>query len=213
MIIPEAVGFGAEKINNIRKYNRTKYLHYLALMLKRLLANEMLRFVTGFLVIYGCLFMLNYIWTGFTIPGGYYCSWLDHNADYISGLRKIILHGASAFLSLLGYENEVYGYYLHIIGGKTIRMVYSCIGLNIICVWWAFNLSFPLVWKSRLVHIIAGTIIITILNIIRIAFVALSPHKGKFLNSPFDHHTVFNFVVYGIIILMIFRIINRHNQQ
>src|SRR5690606_27243181 len=104
--------------------------------------------------------------------------------------------------------NEVQGYYLHVVGGKTVRMVYSCIGLNIICVWWAFNLAYPQALKKRVIHILAGTIMITVLNMIRIALVALSPHKGKFLNSPLDHHTVFNFVVYGIIIMMIFRIIN-----
>lgn len=182
-------------------------LYYI--MFKRLLPNDKLRFVIRFLLIYGCLSAGNYIWAGLTIPGGYYSIWLDHYADYISSLRQIILQGASAFLFLFGYENEVHGYYLHIIGGKTIRMVYSCIGLNIICVWWAFNLSFPQATRSRVIHITAGTIFITILNMMRIALVAVSPHKGKFLNSPFDHHTVFNFVVYAIIIMMIFRIINR----
>ena len=182
-------------------------------MLKRLLANEMLRFVIGFLMTYGFLYVGNYFLAGMTIPGGYYNSWMDNYADYISGLRYIILHGASAFLSLLGYENVVQSYYLHIIGGKTIRMVYSCIGLNIIFVWWAFNLSFPQLIKNRVTYIISGTVIITLLNIVRIAMVAISPHKGKFLNSPFDHHSVFNVVVYGIIILMIFRIINNHDKK
>ncbi len=178
-------------------------------MLKRLCGNGALRFVIAFLLIYGCLSAGNYIWAGMTIPGGYYSKWLDYNADYISGLRYIILKGAAALLKLFGYDNYVSGYYLHVCSGKTIRMVYSCIGLNITSAWWALNLSFPQALRSRVIHIITGTIIITMLNMIRIALVALSPTKGKFLNSPFDHHTIFNFIAYGIIIMMMFRIINR----
>lgn len=188
-------------------------MHYLLAKLIGPHANKMLQFVIGFLLIYACLSAGNYILAGLTMPSGYYISWLDHHADYISGIRKIVLHGASVFLSILGYENEVYGYYLHVVGGKTVRMWYPCIGLNIISIWWAFNLSFPQALKSRLIQIIVGTIIIVILNMIRVALVALSPYRGKFLNSPFDHHTVFNFVVYGIIIVMIFRIIDKYGKR
>src|SRR5690606_27347648 len=133
-------------------------MHYTTSVFKQLRSNEILRFIISFLLIYGGLSLGNYIWAGMTVPGGYYSSWLHRYADYISGLRQVILMGASSFLSMLGYENEGQGYYLHVVGGKTVRMVYSCIGLNIICVWWAFNLAYPQALKKRAIHILAGTI-------------------------------------------------------
>ncbi len=177
----------------------------------RLLSNGIFRFVAAFFIIYGCLYAFNYAWTGLTIPGGSYSAWLAKNGDYISGLRLIILKGASALLSLFSYDNYVSGYYLHINGGKTVRMVYSCIGLNIIFVWWAFIISFPQLVKNKLVYIVAGTMFITLLNMVRIALVAVSPYKGNFMNTSLDHHTVFNFMVYAIIVLVIFRIIDKSN--
>lgn len=182
-------------------------------MLKDVLSNEAVKFVCRFLIFYGSLYFFNYAYTGITAPGGYYNEWLDAHANYISGLRLLILKGASFMLTLTDHENIIQGYYLHIIGGKTIRMVYSCIGLNIIAVWWAFILAYPIPTLRRVLYIVTGTAMITLLNMVRIAAVTLSPKKGHFLNTPFDHHTVFNFVVYGCIITAIFYIINKTEKQ
>lgn len=179
-------------------------------MLKQLWDNVMWRFVIGFVLIYAVLYGFNYFWTGLTLPGGIYSSFADEHLDYISAMRKLILHAASILLAVFGYDNRVHDiYFLTIPGVKTIKMVYSCIGLNIICVWWAFVLSFPQKLKGKLINLLAGTGVIIFLNIIRIALVALSPTNGRFLNLPFNHHDVFNVVVYGIIILMVMKSINR----
>lgn len=174
--------------------------------------NGTVRFVAGFLLIYGLLYGVNHLWMGLTIPGGYYSPWLAEYADYISSLRKLILAGSSTFLEWLGYDTYVHGHHMRIIGGKAIRMVYSCIGLNIIFVWWAFNIAFPQPVKRKIIYLLSGTVLIILLNMVRIALVALSPREGNFMNTSLDHHTVFNFVVYGLIILAIFRIIN-HNTK
>lgn len=178
-------------------------------MLKNLLKNETATFIIKFAVLYGFLYTFNYVYTGYTVPGGRYSPWLDHHADYISGLRNLILEGASTILSWLGYNNRVYGYYMEVIGGNTIRMVYSCIGLSIICMWWAFIIAFPQSIKRKLIYFFSGTLFIIALNMIRIAMVALAPRNPKFFNIVIDHHDVFNVVVYGLIILFIFRVINK----
>lgn len=170
------------------------------------------RFIAGFLLIYGLLYGINHVWMGSTVPGGYYNAWLALHADYISGLRSLILYGSSRLLEWSGYDTYVHGYYMRIIGGKGIRMVYSCIGLNIIFVWWAFNIAFPQPLKHKIMYLLSGTVLIILLNMVRIALVAMSPYKGRFLNTPFDHHAIFNAVVYGLIILAIFRIINQNTR-
>lgn len=182
-------------------------------MLKKILKNDIASFVIKFLVLYGVFYGFNYIYTGLTVPGGSYSPWLDHNADYISGLRNFILNGASTLLSWLGYDNRVYGYFMEVIDGKTIRMVYSCIGLSILCMWWAFIISFPQSLKNKLIYFFGGTAFIIGLNIIRIALVAIAPRNLTIFNIPVDHHDIFNIVVYGIIILFIFRIINKSSKD
>lgn len=176
-------------------------------------ANSTFRFVAGFLLTYGFLYGFNHLWMGLTVPGGYYSAWIANNADYISGLRNIILSGSSTLLEWLGYDTWVHGHYMRIIGGKAIRMVYSCIGLNILFVWWAFNIAFPMTLKRKIAYVLSGTVVIIFLNMVRIALVALSPREGNFMNTSLDHHAVFNFVVYGLIILAIFKIINKNTRQ
>lgn len=173
-----------------------------------LLRKPELRFILIFFFTYCILYAINYTWTGLTIQGGYYNNWIAWNADYISGLRNLLLQMASSFLSAMGYENTVMGQYLFVAGGKGIRIVYSCIGLNIIFVWVAFNIAFPIRLLNRILYIVAGIVLITVLNFIRIALVAISPYKGRFLNTPLDHHTVFNIVVYAFIIGAIIAIVN-----
>lgn len=170
----------------------------------------MWRFAISFVLIYAGLYGFNYFWTGLTLPGGIYSSFADEYLDYISGLRVFILKGSSLMLNVAGYNSYIHDtYFLTIPGTKTVKMVYSCIGLSIICVWWAFVISFPQALKGKIINLLAGTAVIIVLNMVRIALVALSPTNGRFLNTPFNHHDVFNMVVYGIIILMVVKSINR----
>lgn len=182
-------------------------------MLRRLLKNDTTRFLILFAVLYGVFYAFNYAYTGLTAPGGSYWPWLDEHLDYISALRSFTLHGASWMLSLFGYDNYVYEIYLRVIGMNTVRMVYSCIGLNIIALWWAFIISFPQPVKRKIVYFISGTVIFILLNMIRVALVAIAPRDPRILNMEVDHHDIFNVIVYGIIILVIFRIINKSTKR
>jgi len=178
-------------------------------LLKELFRNDTVKFVVRFLLLYGFLYAFNYVYTGLTVEGGSYSPWLDHNLDYITGMRNLILNSASYILTIIGYENYVYGNLLRVTGHNTIRMVYSCIGLNILCMWWAFTLSFPQPLKRKIAYMIGGSVFITLLNIIRIIMVTLAPKDPTIFNIPVDHHDVYNVIVYTIIILFIFRIINK----
>lgn len=60
---------------------------------------------------------------------------------------------------------------------------------------------------------VIGTVFITLLNIIRIMMVTLAPRDPTIFNMPIDHHDVYNVIVYGIIILFIFRIINKSTKN
>ncbi|MCB9044711.1 MAG: archaeosortase/exosortase family protein [Chitinophagales bacterium] len=177
--------------------------------MKKIFRNDTTKFIVRFLLLYGLLYTFNFVYTGLTVKGGNYSPFLDHHLDYISGLRNLILNTASYFLSIIGYDNYVYGHYLQVMEHNTIRMVYSCIGLNIIAMWWAFIISFPQTQIRKLIYLVTGTIFIFLLNVIRIMLVALAPKDPAIFNIPIDHHDVFNVITYGIIILFIFRVINK----
>lgn len=181
--------------------------------MRTLFKNDIVKFLFRFFLLYGLLYAANYVYTGLTVPGGNYSPWLDEHLDYITGLRNFILHSASSLLNAFGYDSYVYDVYMRVVGVKTVRMIYSCIGLNIIALWWAFVLSFPMPLKARAAYFIGGTLTFIALNITRIALVAITPKDPQVLGIHIDHHEVFNVIVYGIIILVIFRIINKYTKE
>lgn len=162
-----------------------------------------------FIVVYGILYAINYILTGLTVKGGYYWSWLDDNLDYISAFRHFLLKSTGALISLLGYNNYVDGNILWVQGGRNIRMVYSCIGMNILCMWWAFVIAFPMQLKRRVLFFITGSILLVCLNILRLSLLTITHGQISILGFEVDHHTVFNATCYILIFLVIRAVINK----
>lgn len=177
-------------------------------MFSKIKNNVPLWFAIRFLILFGVLYAVNHLLTGMLIPGGYYCKWLDDNLDYVSGLRNLVLHGGELIVNIFGYDTSIAGYRLSVTGYGGVRMVYSCIGINILCFWIAFVITFPNRLKSKLLYGITGLSVITLLNMIRVGILALIRTKPSLRHADIDHHTIFNIVVYLFIFGMMVRMIN-----
>lgn len=177
-------------------------------MLDKLRNNVPLWFAVKFLLLFGVLYAANYVLTGLLIPGGYYSQWMDEHLDYVSALRNLVLHGGQLIVNMFGYETALSGYKLTVIGYGGVRMVYSCIGINILCFWVAFIIAFPNTIKSKIAYGIFGLTVITILNMIRVGALALIRTRHAWRHANIDHHAIFNIVVYAFIFLMMMRMIN-----
>jgi exosortase family protein XrtF len=92
------------------------------------------------------------------------------------------------------------------------RMVVSiedpCNGLELMILYAGFIICLPALLRDKLIYIIAGIILIHIVNVIRCSGVGY-----VILNYPahanFTHHYVFTFIVYGFIMLLWYFFSNR----
>ncbi|MFN4246732.1 MAG: exosortase/archaeosortase family protein [Flavipsychrobacter sp.] len=172
-------------------------------LIKRILAGRVTKFIVLFCTLFGILYGLNYVIIVLTIPGGLYCRWIATHLDYVSLYRATLLKGASFFVNALGFKNHVDKYTLRIPGISVVRIVYSCLGFNLLCCWVAFTLSYPQHFKRKLQYTFSGIVIITVLNMIRIGGLGMIRSITYLKSAAIDHHLIFNIITYGIIFLMV----------
>ncbi len=167
------------------------------------------RFVLLFLLAYGFLYTINYALTGILQPGGVYSLWLDDHLDYITAFRAFLLSCTATTIDFFGYDTFLKGDTLFVKDGHSIRIIYSCIGINILCVWWAFVIALPIHIKRKAFHFIVGTIGLIALNITRLCMLTMSSKDHSLGQLVVDHHTIYNCVVYGLILIAIQQVIDR----
>lgn len=178
-------------------------------MLTKIIPVKAVRFIVLFLLSYFLLYMVNYTLTGLLQPGGYYLKWLDDNLDYVTGFRTFLLSTTSYIMEWRGYETFLGSNILWVKGGHNIRMVYSCMGINVLCLWWAFLISYPMSIKRKLKNFVLGTVGLILLNITRLSLLTISPADYSFREWSVDHHTLYNVIAYGVIMLGIKRVMDK----
>ena len=160
----------------------------------------------------GCFCLLYYgtkAWIGLTIPGGYYSSFAAHYLDYISMLRSTLLYGAKYVLLLFGYYSNVDNtFYLKMVNGRSIHIVYSCLGYGISSFWVAFIFANTGSLHKKIVWILSGVACIWAINVIRISMLLLAVNKNWQFPLGLGHHTWFNIAAYGFIFLGIYFMIS-----
>ena len=136
-------------------------------------------------------------------------------------LSKVIMLGAEIMLSIAGYQTLLvfsHGIYhydvfsLQIIGGSSVFLGFSCLGLTII--WFFSTIIIASRGKSiiKILYILSGFFLIQILNVLRMSYLTWLLRDGTkssfseitLLDSiTFDHHDIFNFFIYLIVFLLI----------
>lgn len=167
------------------------------------------RFVLLLLSIYCCLYSANYMLTGLMQPAGYYSHWVAKHFDYVTAFRTFLLSSTSYIAELFGHDTYLKENILYVKGGHNIRMVYSCMGINILCFWWAFVIALQMPTKQKLLHFIIGTMVLIILNVTRLSLLTVSPKHISLDQLMIDHHDLYNGVVYGVILIVIKRIVDK----
>jgi exosortase/archaeosortase family protein len=167
--------------------------------------------VLMFLLLYGIFYGFSQFTIGITSPGGgFYSQFIDTHLNWFAGLRAFFLNTSAAIIRFFGYTVTVYlPYRMKITDGAGVVMVHSCVGTAILSFWWAMILGFPQTLANKIKYFVAGTLSIFILNLARIAGVAmiLSTPWGK-AHRNIDHHLLFNLVVYGFLFLMLYKWFN-----
>jgi exosortase/archaeosortase family protein len=172
--------------------------------------NESLKFVISFIILFPAFYYFNIFYFAITNIGArHYNAFLADHFNYIRGLRWFLLHCSAQILNWLGFAAITNEFDLLVAGHGVLKLVYSCLGLGVISFFAAFVLSYPKKWKSKIIFLIGGILGIEFLNIGR--FVLLAIFWDKRNNRNFDHHTVFNIIIYLVIAISLFFWVKRDN--
>lgn len=157
-----------------------------------------------FLLLYCLLYYCTYAIIGLAAPGGYYSSFVEHYCNYPAWLRQAILKTSAFFLSLTGYDSHItQPYKVGIAGGRSVKIVYSCLGIAVFSFWIAFIAANAGSFKKKAFFILGGVLVIFLVNITRVVLLVIFANKIKGSWFEISHHTFFNIAAYLIVFLMI----------
>lgn len=168
------------------------------------------RFLISFLLLFGLFYGFNLFFIGVTAPGGLYSSILDQYFNYIRAWRQLCIFSTTKILEFSGYTIHTTETTLKVQGHSGFRLVYSCLGYGVMSFFAAFTLSFPKSFRSRIIFLASGLIIIQLLNTIR--FTLISLFYRPINSSPIDHHDIFNYLLYAILLSMIYLWVNHERK-
>lgn len=106
-----------------------------------------------------------------------------------------------ALLQAFGFAAAIDGTKTNLVlmnGQQSVITFAACDGLVLYALFAGFVLAFPGPWKHKAWYVPAGVFLIWMLNVLRIAALALNQHYAH-QSVDFNHHYTFNFVVYGFL--------------
>lgn len=172
--------------------------------------NQPIRFTIIFLVLFLLFYYFNIFYFSLTSPDGHhYNAFLATHLDYIDWLRSLLLSCSAHILRWLGYIVIYNKFRLLVVGKSSIHLVYTCLGLGVMSFFAAFVLAYPQAWKSKLIFLVTGLLAIQVLNVIR--FVLLALYWNRQSQRIIDHHTIFNIIIYIIIIISLYFWVKKNN--
>ena len=172
-----------------------------------------------YLVKFAGAFCLLYFGTlaiiGLSAPAGYYSGFVDTYLNFIPAFRNLLLQSSRYFLSVLGYEAyQSNNILLNLVGGSSVQLVYSCLGYGVTSFWVAFVFANTGSWEKKAAWMIGGTLLLYIINVIRISLTLLSNSKKWHFPFGWNNHDWFNIAAYFSIFCMIYlfdRSLKRHS--
>lgn len=166
---------------------------------------SVLVYLTKFAAVFSLLYFGTLAIIGLSAPGGYYSGFVDKYLNFIPAFRNSLLQSSRYFLSLIGYEAyQSNNILLNLVGGGSVQLVYTCLGYGVTSFWIAFVYANRVNWKKKLVWIAGGSIILYIINVVRISLTLLSNSRQWHFPFGWDNHTWFNIAAYGAIFCMIY---------
>jgi exosortase/archaeosortase family protein len=162
-------------------------------------------FVIKLLTIFLLLYFFTQFWIGICAPGGYYIEFCNKYLNYVQWIRESILNSAAFIVKILGYKIDyTTTNIIHLNNGISVKMVYSCVGIGLLCCWAAFSTAFPALLPKKIKWLFGGLFVIWFINVVRVAILVALATKNSDVNKFANHHTIFNGLAYLIIVFMFF---------
>jgi exosortase/archaeosortase family protein len=168
-----------------------------------------------FLALYCILKYGFYVYVGLTTTGGRLS--FPFLANYINVPEWLTLGVAQSSKLLL----QAGGYLVYqkspanvtISGSRGVTLAWGCLGIGAISLWIAFITAHrrTAAWY-KLKWIVAGVVLIFLVNVIRIDMIALSNYYRWAYFQSFNAHTGFDAITYLVILLMMIIFVMRYNR-
>jgi len=162
-------------------------------------------FVIKFVFLFLFLYALFPFMRGITAPGGeMYFSFADTYLNVVRGLTTFLTSAAKGVLEMLQYHTNQRDYQtLRIESSRGVIINPTCLGWGVMSFWVAFVVANKGAWQHKLKWLAIGLGSILLLNIMRVAIIALANHLQWEAITSLDQHLFFNILSYCIIILMV----------
>lgn len=169
-------------------------------------------FLLKFLTFFAVFYYTNMYFVGLTLPGENHNPYFTEHLNYINWITGSIMYTANLITQSVGLDTHVVNTrYLVVPGGHSLFMNWQCVGLGIFSFWAAFILANGMNLKRKMLWGIGGFLVIWFLNVCRTALlmVALENNwkewkQGWKHGRSIDHHDLFNYGCYVILLGMIY---------
>ena len=143
---------------------------------------SILRFVLTYVLLMGAFFLLLGLKP------------VQNVVDINGGYSNAIVYVTAKVLGLLGISSTVQGSVIHL-PSISLDVEFGCNGLEAVMIYAVAVLTFPASWRNRLIGIVAGFLVIQVLNLIRIVALA---YAGVYHKDLFD--LIHLYVAQGVMI-------------
>lgn len=176
-----------------------------ALLLKY---NSVVKFILTFLTVYVVLTMSYKLYLDFSDGSKYY-------PDYLTNL---VAKQSESLIRALGYDAVIVPHPNEpsmklLVNSKFVaRVVEGCNSISVIILFISFILAFAGKFKTTVIYILAGSVLIYVVNLIRIAILSIGLYNYPWREDVL-HTVIFPMVIYGLVFLLWMFWVNRFSKN
>jgi len=158
---------------------------------------SVIKFILTFLLVYAVLSFSYKFYLDFSEDSKYY-------PDYITNLTA---KQSQLVISSIGYDSSVVPHEAErsmklIVNNKFVaRVVEGCNSISVIILFISFIIAFAGTWKRTLFYILAGSVLIYSVNLIRIAILSIGLYHYPWRREIL-HTIIFPMIIYGIVFIL-----------
>lgn len=136
-----------------------------------------------------------------------YLTYLSSPNYYPDFLTNAVAHQSERLIAAFGYETYIAqtpndeSMSIAIGQNYIIRVIEGCNAISVLIMFMSFILAFHARWKVTLLYILAGSAIIYVLNVFRVALIAIGIHEIP-QHEDLLHDVFFPLFIYGVVFLL-----------
>lgn len=166
-----------------------------------------IRFILVFLLVYGVL----------TFVYKLYLDYSSHAMSQPDFITRLVAQQTDTLLQAFGYDSHVIRHPNEpsmqlIINGKYVaRVIEGCNSVSIIILFVSFVIAFADDFKSTFIYILAGSVLVYIVNLLRIVILSVGLYHYPWRQDEL-HTVVFPLIIYGMVFLLWLVWVNRFSK-